>query len=272
VYHDGLSFFILYNDLWGHVLGPNFKDYEFLYSDFKSESDEKFPQVILVEPTYQDAPHFGSDHPNDNHPPLAIGWGEEFLRRTYEAVTCNPQRWGNTLMVVYYDEHGGFFDHVKPPAIPYTITGGDHTTFASLGVRIPAILISPWVTKGSVTHLQFDHTSVLQLLAEKFTPGIPYSATVNNRKAAGIHSLSESLTAAADQTVPSPPSAPIVVQSALGGNIAVAPEGAMGQAFEKAALDMLAAEPGPTKAKYPELIQWKDAKTAARNNGVPANQ
>lgn len=264
VYHDGLSFFILYSRLWGKVLGDNFCDYERMYNDFKSESDDTFPEVIVVEPSYADSPHFGSDQPNDNHPPLAIGFGEEFLRRTYQAITCNPKRWGNTLMIVYYDEHGGFFDHVPPPKVDYQVDGGSNTHFTSLGVRIPGILVSPFVEKGGVTHLQFDHTSILQLLAEKFTPGKPYSATVADRKNQGVHSLSEALTAEADKTAPDAPPAPIVVKTALGANVANEPDGAMGQAFEQAALNMLKSRPADTKEKYPELVQWKDAKTAAR--------
>lgn len=265
VYHDGLSFFVLYDQLWGHVLGDKFKDYEHLYSDFQSEADDSFPQVIVVEPTYQDAPHFGSDHPNDNHPPLAVGWGEEFLRRTYEAVTCNPARWGNTLMVVYYDEHGGFYDHVPPPPIDYTITGGNRTHFGSLGVRIPGMLISPYVTKGSVCKLQLDHTSVLQLLAEKFTAGTPYSPTVADRMGKGIQSLSKALVAMADPAAPAAPQAPIEVKTVLGDNISTAPAaGSQQEAFEQAALKMMAANPGDTRKKYPELSQWKDLTAQAR--------
>jgi len=265
VYHDGLSFFTLYNRLWPYVLGSRFRDYEYLYNDFKTEPDTSFPEVILVEPTYQDAPHFGSDHPNDNHPPLAIGWGEEFLRRTYEAVTCNPMRWGNTLMIVYYDEHGGFFDHVPPPAIGYTTTGGARTHFDSLGVRIPGILISPHVGKSTVSHLLFDHTSVLQLLAEKFTPGTPYSGTVAARAGNGIQSISQALTTTPDLVAPPAPSAPIMVKSALGDSIPVAPDGAMGQAFEQAALAMMDARPDEVRLKYPELSQWRDISAKTRN-------
>jgi phospholipase C len=266
VYHDGLSFFTLYNQLWHYVLGDHFKDYESLYSDFKTESDTTFPELILVEPSYQDSPHLGSDQPNDNHPPLAVGFGEEFLRRTYEAVTCNPERWGNTLMIVYYDEHGGFYDHEPPPKIGYQVSGGSRTQFESLGVRIPAILISPWVEKNSVSSLLFDHTSVLQLLAEKFTRGNPYSNTVENRRNAGIQSISAALTAVSDPVAPNPPSAPIFVKSFLGDNVAIAPDGEMAKSFENAALNMMAAEPDLTRQKYPELIQWKDVVEKARIN------
>lgn len=266
VYHDGLSFFILYPSLWGHVLGNNFRDYEELFKDFQQEADETFPQVILVEPSYQDSPHIGSDHPNDNHAPLAIGWGEDFLRRTYEAVIANPTRWGNTLMVVFSDEHGGFYDHVPPPQISYTTKGDDAHTFNSLGPRIPGLIISPFVKEGQVCHQLLDHTSVLQLLAEKWTPGKPYSSTVEERRQKGINSISAALdTTLPLRAAPTPPQSKIMVSSALGDKIDTAPDmEPMRQAFEGAAMNMLAARPDETAKKYPELLQWKDAVTKAR--------
>jgi phospholipase C len=264
VYHDGLSFFVLYKDLWKYVLSDQFKDYEFLFRDFQDEADETFPEVILVEPSYQDAPHLGSDHPNDNHPPLAIGFGEEFLRRTYEAVITNPTRWGNTLMIVYYDEHGGFYDHVPPPPISYKTKGKNPFAFESLGVRIPALLISPYAPKNSVSHLQFDHTSVLQLLAEKFTPGQPFSDTVNERRNKGIHSISESLSDSPDLSAPAPPSEMLIVKSFLGDSIPIAPESEMAKSFEQAAQDLMVQEQTKTAEKYPELFQWREAVAKAR--------
>jgi phospholipase C len=195
VYHDGFTFFALYPDLWPHIFGGNFHDYEQLGTDIKNN---KQPQVIIVEPSYQDAPHVGPDHPNDNHPPLAVGWGEDFLRRTYQSVTMNPQVWSQSLMIVYNDEHGGFYDHVPPPAFDNVAAGNAAPpkpyAFNTLGPRIPGILVSPWVAPGKVDHELHDHTSVLQLLAEIFTPGQPYSAQVANRAGQGIKSLSAALT------------------------------------------------------------------------------
>lgn len=264
-YHDGFSFFALYSNLWKYVLGNNFRDYENLYLDMKAPVGPNDPQVIIVEPTYEDAPHIGSDRPNDNHAPLAIGWGEEFLRRTYEAVIANPERWGNTAMIVYYDEHGGFYDHVSPPSIPYTTTGNPVHHFDNLGPRIPGIIISPFTGNGSICHNIFDHTSVLQFLADVFTPGKPYSASVNNRKNAGIHSLSEAFTTEHTAAPPLPPSQPISVVSALGKSIAATPVGGMKTSFEMAANQLLDTHPDKMAAKYPELFQWRDATKNARN-------
>ena len=224
------------------------------------------PQVIIVEPSYQDSPHIGPDHPNDNHAPLSIGWGEDFLRRTYQAVTANPAKYGNTVMVVYYDEHGGFYDHVTPPLIPYTTTGDEPHAFQSLGVRIPGIIVSPFVKPNSISNNLFDHTSVLQLLAEKFTPGTPYSESVAKRSNNGkdIESLSATLTNSVPWNPPPSPIHSIPVQASLGDNIAVAPAQAMGQSFELAAMQLLQNEPQKTGDKYPELLQWRDAVKEAR--------
>lgn len=264
VYHDGLSFFVLYPRLWRYLLSANFRDYEYMYRDMQSEPADSAPQVIIVEPSYGDAPHIGPDHPNDNHAPLAIGWGEDFLRRTYEAVTANPARWGNTVMIAYYDEHGGFYDHVPPPPIGYKTTGQDVHQFDSLGPRIPGIIISPFVKRGSICHTVLDHTSVLQFLAEKFTPGRPYSPAVDVRKKQGIASISVALNNETPWTPPPAPSQPINVASALGENISTQPTSTMGQSFEVAAQELIAKEPGGVAVKYPELFQWRDAVAKAR--------
>jgi phospholipase C len=269
VYSDGLPFFALYVDLWPYMFSRRFHHYEQLATDLKNG---KAPKVIIVEPSYQDGPHIPPDHPNCNHPPLVIGWGENFLLRTYQAATVNPDVWAKTLMAVYYDEHGGFYDHAVPPDFdnraagnttpppkPLPGTNGPPVVFNfdSLGPRIPGILISPWVKPG-VNHDLYDHTSVLQFLAERFTPGQPYSPQVANRAAQGIQSIS---TALADTSfaVPAPvaPPAPPFARTAFGDNIAVPPSSGMGQSFEAAALKMLADAPTEVDDKFPLLNNWK---------------
>jgi phospholipase C len=119
-----------------------------------------------------------------------------------------------------------------------------------------------------VCHQLLDHTSVLQLLAEKFTPGQPYSATVEERRRDGISSLSAALDTTLTRVAPAPPQQKIMVSSALGDKIDTAPDTEpMRQSFEGAAMEMLAARPGDTAKKYPELLQWKDVMTKARAQG-----
>jgi len=269
VYHDGLSFFALYPRAWKHLLDEKFRDFEHYFQDMQVESPESGPQVIIVEPSYEEGPHIGPDHPNDNHPPLAIGWGEDFLRRVYQAATVNPLRWRQTLFVYYYDEHGGFYDHVAPPRIAYETRGNPSHSFHSLGVRVPAIVASPYVDAGAVCHELFDHTSVLQLLAELFTPGKPYSAAVEQRRQQGIRSLSLVLGDKPRADVPKVPADPIPVESALGRGVRLQPSNGLQASFELAASQLMAAHPDGVSKKYPLLPQWKAAVDAERRRTTP---
>jgi phospholipase C len=127
------------------------------------------------------------------HPPSPINLGESFVKSIYEALRNSPQ-WNDTLFILTFDEHGGFADHVPPPenvpagdSIPYTEVAkdGKPTTFHfdRLGIRVPTILISPWVEKGVVEHSpaksknskggkkkkevgEYSHTSILKYVAE----------------------------------------------------------------------------------------------------------
>jgi len=239
--------------------------------------------VIIVEPSYQDGPHIGPDHPNDNHPPLSVGWGEDFLRRTYQAVSAmNANVWAGSLMIVYNDEHGGFYYHVAPPAFDNAAAGNaippppapplspDLYAFKTLGPRVPGMLISPWVAPGKTNHDQYDHTSVLQLLSEVFTPGKSYSAEVANRAGQGIQSLSTALTDISSALPPPPPPAsPIFSKSLLGDNIATAPDNDMGRSMENAALTMIKQRPNEVDQQFPLLNNWKTAVLQARPDTVP---
>jgi phospholipase C len=246
------------------IPGDKFRDFEYYFRDMQTEPIETGPQVIIVEPSYNDGPHIGPDHPNDNHPPLAIGWGEDFLRRVYEAAATNPNRWRKTVLINYYDEHGGFYDHVPPPVIGYQTNGNPSHTFKSLGVRIPGIIVSPYVDRGCLCHDLFDHTSVLQFLAEVFTPGTPYSREVEERKAKGIKSISVALGEAPRADIPAAPSQAIRVESELGDAVRVRPANDLQASFELAAEKLMTAYPDASAKKYPDLFQWKAAVDAER--------
>ena len=113
------------------------------------------PNVAFVDP------RFGGEEEgtsNDDHPHGDIRAGESFLNRVYDAVKASPA-WPRTLLVVNFDEWGGFFDHVKPGLAPDV-----QPAFARRGFRIPALLISPFARRGVVAHGVYDHTSVLRLI------------------------------------------------------------------------------------------------------------
>ncbi len=123
------------------------------------ESD--FPAFCFVEPDYSGATE------NDDHPPHDVMKAQKLLADVYNAIRSNEELWKSTLLVVFYDEHGGFYDHKEPPiAIPPDAEHEEYT-FDRLGVRVPAVLISPWATKG-VDSTQYDHTSLLKYLIGKW--------------------------------------------------------------------------------------------------------
>jgi len=126
--------------------------------------EASFPQYSFIEPTY-----FGQLQ-DDQHPPSDVKRGELLLANVYNALVANRPLWEKSLLVILYDEHGGFFDHVYPPnAVPPDGHTGEFS-FAQYGVRVPAILISPWL-KAGVAHDVFDHTSLLRYVTDKWGLG-----------------------------------------------------------------------------------------------------
>jgi len=85
---------------------------------------------------------------------------EKLVADVYNAIRANAPLWNSTLFVLFYDEHGGFYDHVQPPPALPPDEHQEEYAFNQLGVRVPALLISPWVER-CVETTQFDHTSVL---------------------------------------------------------------------------------------------------------------
>lgn len=191
VYHDGIVPFMGLMRKWMDTINvedhkedlgeaPLFRWLDYLEDDLKNAT-VPCPQVVFVEPDYTDIPFMHSAPPNDDHPPSSIDFGQRFLRQIYQAFTSRPDIWARTVMIVTYDEHGGFFDHVEPPAIPTSSPSGGYRPFATLGVRVPAFVVSPYVEAGSVFSGPLDHTSILKLLGERFNPGGVYSDDVERR-------------------------------------------------------------------------------------------
>jgi phospholipase C len=166
----GISWKIYYGDvpqslvltrLWQHPF--SFDQLGSFFSD-AAGNESKFPQFSFIEATY-----FG-DGQNDQHPPTDVIKGEVLLAQVYNALRSNEALWSTTLFIVVYDEHGGFADHVYPTA---TLASDSHTeefAFNQFGVRVPAILISPWFDAGEI-RTTLDHTSLLKYLTDKWSLG-----------------------------------------------------------------------------------------------------
>ena len=99
---------------------------------------------------------------NDDHPPTDIRAGQAFILEIYDALVRSPN-WDDTLLVVVYDEHGGFYDHVSPPPID------DGSGYPTLGVRVPAMVVGPRVG-NAVCHETLDHTVLIKTILTRFAP------------------------------------------------------------------------------------------------------
>lgn len=119
---------------------------------------------------------------NDDHPDHDVRLGQGLMKEIYEALRASPA-WNETLFIITYDEHGGFYDHVPTPLgvpAPDDIKSyPDDFDFTRLGIRIPVLAISPWLPKGHVEgkangpqpNSEYDATSVLSTMKDIF--GLP---------------------------------------------------------------------------------------------------
>jgi phospholipase C len=148
------------------------------YDQFLQDcQDGKLPQYSFIEPNYSDHEMDGGEAiASDQHPDHDVYQGEVFIASVYNAIRQNPDLWQSTALLIVYDEHGGIYDHVPPPACtkddysaPPDQTGVPGLTFEfdRLGVRVPAVLVSPWIPKATVVPgpdepggRAFEHASI----------------------------------------------------------------------------------------------------------------
>ncbi len=161
------------------------------YQQFLADcAANRLPDYSFIEPNYSD--HAGSAGgellASDQHPDHNVAQGERFIASIYNAISDNQDLWKSTLLLIVYDEHGGIHDHVPPPQLgpaqidggvaPSSATGGAPFHFDRLGLRVPAILVSPWIPAGTVIpgpedpagHI-FEHACIPGTVTEHFLPG-----------------------------------------------------------------------------------------------------
>ena len=162
------------------------------------------------------------------HPMQLPAQGAEYTQGILEALTADPRVWAKTLLILTYDENGGFFDHVPPPTPPPGTPGEELTVGGilaapeaagwagpiGLGYRVPTLLISPFTRGGYVCSDTFDHTSVLRLLETRFGPEIP-NLTRWRRDTCGDLADAIPFGCAPDLTIPSLPDAAELLRTAL---------------------------------------------------------
>jgi phospholipase C len=126
---------------------------------------------------------------NDQHPQQNICFGENFINSIYSALVNSPA-WERTLLVITYDEHGGLFDHVSPPTgVPDPSPSPTAFNFTRLGVRVPAVIVSPYIPPGTVyrpSNGWADHTAIIKTLTRRW--GLPH-LTVRDAAAPDLSEL-----------------------------------------------------------------------------------
>jgi phospholipase C len=113
------------------------------------------PAVVYIDPAFND---------NDDHPPVHPINGQALIASVYKALATSPQ-WQNCVLVITYDENGGFYDHVPPPKV---VDERAALGFDQLGFRVPTMVIGPYVKQGYVSSVTYDHTSALKQLQNAF--------------------------------------------------------------------------------------------------------
>lgn len=164
------------------------------YQQFLDDCNKSaLPDYSFIEPNYNDHDgDNGEELASDQHPDHNVQAGELFIASVYKAIKQNASLWQSTALLVVYDEHGGIYDHVVPPACApdqFSASGNDTGTgipfaFDRLGVRVPAILISPWIPKGTIVDRTFDHASIPATLTRFFLG--EYSPTSPREKTADV--------------------------------------------------------------------------------------
>jgi phospholipase C len=161
-------------------------------SFYQQAKDGTLPTYSFLTPQMLDGKDGSS--PNSQHAPYDVRLGEVLIANVYEALRNGPL-WESCLLVVTYDEHGGYYDHVPPPAAPqpdgfssptaydkaqaqknskqngYLLKPNMEFDFTRLGLRVPAVLVTPWVAKGTVDSNLYQHTSIMAALRDLYGVG-----------------------------------------------------------------------------------------------------
>lgn len=151
-----------------------------MFDQFKEDcASGELPDYSFIEPNYTD--HSGDDGEivaSDQHPDHTVLAGEKFINAVYANIRANDELWKSTLLLIVYDEHGGIYDHVVPPPVVADDFHDEQTGFKfdRLGIRVPAVLVSPWIPAGTVIgpngtiaiDKAFDHASIPATVTKHF--------------------------------------------------------------------------------------------------------
>ncbi len=181
IYHDDFPQVLGVSSLRSRYLGNEFRKMPTFYRDVKAGA---LPDYTFIEPCYAVFDDFVSG--NSMHPHNAASRGEALVKAVYESIR-NSRYWRDTMLIITFDEHGGFFDHVLPPSAPAT---GDDTTYARAdapfdfrryGVRVPTIVVSAYTDPDVIgaspgdPATVFDHCSIPATVRKRYNLQQPLS-------------------------------------------------------------------------------------------------
>jgi phospholipase C len=255
-------------------VGPHdVKEFEASFAEDLRGSPLFAPQYVFIEPHY-DVSHDYS-RGNSMHPKNSVTAGESLVKEIYATLRSSPI-WEKSVLIIVFDEHGGFYDHVAPPSAPAPGDGAhsdrDDFNFTKLGPRVPAIIVSPLIEKNLVDGTQYDHTSIIKTLSNRF-PGLGY-LTDRDRNANSLDHLftldqarKDTLESLPEPWKPQPPQhgsaegdvSAMLAPSALPFVLAAAAEGDVSAMLAPSALPfVLAAAIVDAKREAPE--KWEEIK------------
>jgi phospholipase C len=172
VYWSDLPAVMMFKDVRHRDARPKFKLLDKFFDDVAAGD---LPDFTWIEPAYYNTPFWVA---TDQHPDHDVGYGEKLIKDVYEALRNSPI-WEDSALIITYDEHGGFFDHVPPSQTNVPNPDGKNATddpfdFTRIGVRIPTLVVSPRVAKGTLVHgyeevgaSQFEHSSTIATVVHK---------------------------------------------------------------------------------------------------------
>jgi phospholipase C len=161
-HHDRFGYFSKTGLPWRTVLDLTVN--QTLPSFLDDAAAGTLPPVSWIDPAFTNFNPLGFPV-NDDHPPADVKDGQDLVLAAYDALALSPL-WDRSLLVIVYDENGGFYDHVPPPQA----ADDEPDMFGRYGVRVPAIIVSPWVEPRTVSSTLFDHTSIIKTILLRFCP------------------------------------------------------------------------------------------------------
>jgi phospholipase C len=215
VYFHDMPHLWLAGDAWTKTFSGHFQFMRAFEHDVRAD---ELPTYSFIEPQHV-IPPWSSQHPS-----AGVSHGEKLIASVYNTLAANPRVFQKSLLLVVYDEHGGFYDHVIPPGHPgwreqcpgieYAVVTPDDArgngdgrergyAFDTLGPRVPAVVVSPWIEKGSVfgwkasdpaKRVTFDHTSILA------TVGAMTGVWVDSKRARAATNLGVTINRASPRT------------------------------------------------------------------------